>query len=280
MTEKNRAVSDYLLERFVLNELPSETMREIGKLAESDGSVRERIQAIKQSDEAILEEFPVEEMTAAIIHRHHVRQLEEVEKRQKAMSGWWKPLLIGAPILALLLATVLINPFPAGGGSNPYIDPLEVTRIKGIKPFIFVYRQNGAQIEIMQPGAAAKENDVLQVSYVASQAPYGVIVSLDGRGVVTPHLPNTVNAPPEATALQPTGEILLPYAYKLDNAPKFEIFFFVVSLRPIRIQDVIDAASKFDVSSVNLSDPQSEPKLDLSADLYSQSSFIIRKEEQ
>lgn len=280
MTEKVRAVSDYLLERYVLNELPSETMERISKLSETEPDVRNRIQAIRESDEAILAEFPVEEMTAAIIHKSHTAQLETIERRQKRFSAWVKPLLIGAPIAALLIATILINPFPTGGGSNPYTDPLEVTRLKGLKPFIFVYRQNGDQIEILNPGAVAKENDVLQVSYIAAQAPYGVIVSIDGRGVVTPHLPNTVNVPATATALKDEGEILLPYAYKLDDAPKFEIFFFVVSLSPINIQEVLDAAQRFDYNQAGGNISTDTFKLDLPDDRFNQTSFIIRKEEQ
>lgn len=280
MTETKRHVSDYLLERFVLSELPAATMKEIRELAEKDSDLRDRIEAIHASNEAILAEFDVAEMTAAIKHRAHVEELEHIEKRHFAMRNIWKPILIGAPILAALIATVIVKPFPIGGGTNYAVDPLEVTRIKGIKPFLFVYRQNGDKIEMLTSGAAAKENDVLQISYVASQAPYGVIVSLDGRGVVTPHLPNNVTAPDTSTTLKPAGETFLPYAYKLDDAPKFEVFFFVVSLRPIDVRKVIDAASKLNVASINPAEVQDGLKLDLPADEYSQSSFIVRKEDQ
>ena len=84
------------------------------------------------------------------------------------------------------------------------------------------------------------EKDVLQLSYVAVGRKYGVIFSIDGRGIVTVHYPYAENgATPE---LEQGGEIYLRYAYELDDAPLFERFFFVTSDKPFNIAIVEKAA--------------------------------------
>jgi hypothetical protein len=67
-----------------------------------------------------------------------------------------------------------------------------------------------------------------------------VIASVDGAGVVTLHHPVSEAAPPEATALaaRPTA---LPHAYALDDAPRFERFFFITADQPIDLQQSLGA---------------------------------------
>jgi hypothetical protein len=83
------------------------------------------------------------------------------------------------------------------------------------------------------------------LSYRAGSAEYGAIFSIDGRGVVTWHLPNVANGlPKQAPALDKNGETLLSFSYVLDDAPRFERFFFVFSSDPFKLATVARAADK------------------------------------
>ena len=81
--------------------------------------------------------------------------------------------------------------------------------------------------------------DLLPVGYVAAGAGYGVIVSVDGAGVVTRHLPVAATT---AAPLQRGGRVSLGHAYELDDAPSHERFFLVVSSTTFEVDVVLRAA--------------------------------------
>ena len=60
---------------------------------------------------------------------------------------------------------------------------------------------------------------------------FGVLLSIDGAGHVTLHLPESAARRRRADA---QGEIRLPSAYELDDAPAFERFLLVTSAAPFR----------------------------------------------
>ncbi|MBN1838324.1 MAG: hypothetical protein JW820_20865, partial [Spirochaetales bacterium] len=80
-----------------------------------------------------------------------------------------------------------------------------------------------------------------QLGYVAAARAYGVILSIDGRGVVTLHFPVGSTG---AGELEREGESLLPFAYELDDAPGFERFFFVTGPEPFAVDSVLEAAER------------------------------------
>lgn len=84
---------------------------------------------------------------------------------------------------------------------------------------------------------------MLQLSYTAGDAKYGVIFSVDGRGSITWHLPAGYRGGSRAApALDAQGQVVLPSAYELDDAPGFERFFLVYSSVPFDVSDVERAA--------------------------------------
>jgi hypothetical protein len=66
-----------------------------------------------------------------------------------------------------------------------------------------------------------------------------VIISIDGRGVVTLHYPEEGHAPAK---LELNRKVLLPRAYQLDDAPGFERFFYLSSKNPVNVGAVMEAA--------------------------------------
>lgn len=118
----------------------------------------------------------------------------------------------------------------------------EPVRIKGLAPRLLVHRQREGRIEQLADGDVARAGDLVQISYVAAGNRNGVIVSLDGRGVVTLHHPQRPEDPPTLVA---RGQHALDHAYELDDARSYERFVLVTSGdEPLSPTVVVDAARR------------------------------------
>lgn len=257
---KQDPVSDWMLERYLAGELPPAEARRIDERLQQDPALAARLQALKDSNAAILSQYPAPETSGEILRRAHRQTVaDNVNRKGGRDSRIW----MLAPSLAALALTVLVF-LP----SRQAIDP-DGTREKGLKAHVLIYRQNGAGAEPLANNALAGKGDLLQVSYVAAGRSYGVIVSIDGRGSVTLH------TPPEegpAAKLEPRGEVLLPRAYELDDAPAFERFFFVSSAKPFSAKLVTEAARRL------AADPASAVKANLVLPAgFEQTSVLVRK---
>jgi hypothetical protein len=121
----------------------------------------------------------------------------------------------------------------AGGSSTSSEPPSAVTpsdddpvRIKGLVPTLLLHCQRDGRVEPLRDGDMARAGDLVQISYMAAGNRNGVILSLDGRGLVTLHHP----ARPDARAtLVARGEHALEHAYELDDALPYERFVLVTA---------------------------------------------------
>src|SRR5690606_33546341 len=103
-------------------------------------------------------------------------------------------------------------------------------------------RKLDAGHERLTSGDQARPGDLLQVSYISAGRGAGVILSIDGAGVVTLHHPSEAEAEP---VLVEGLEIPLAHAYELDEAPGFERFVLVTrDGGPISLAQVIAAAEQ------------------------------------
>lgn len=189
-------------------------------LGESKGVVdAEELQALRESNDEILAAHPPAAVAAEV-----KRRLRATEARLRSPSRVrWLVAAASALGAAVLVVSVGARRGPADDG----------VRLKGLAPHLVVYR-DGATPERLADRAPARPHDVVQLGYVAAGRRYGAIVSLDGRGEVTLHL-----AP---QALAETGEVRLPSAFELDDAPAFERFVFVTGDEPFDEADVLGAA--------------------------------------
>jgi hypothetical protein len=103
-----------------------------------------------------------------------------------------------------------------------------------------VYRLGAIGAERVRDGASAASGDVLQLAYASPKKGYGVLLSIDGGGNVTLHLPenDTANAAP----LRDGKLVRTPNAFQLDDAPGFERFFFVCAPESFDVGPVLAAA--------------------------------------
>lgn len=255
---------DWTLERFLVNELPPEQMAALSERLTHDAEMAARLKALEQSNAAILGAHPPAETAAAIRRKLHVA---ETHAREQKRRGGWNLVLTMAPALAvILLATFVFLP-----GVGPFFGIRdEVTRFKGLDARVALYRQTPGGPEALAAGASAGAGDVLQVAYVAAGRKYGVVVSIDGNGAVTLHLPESEGG--KAAALQTGGEVPLAHAYELDAAPKFERFFLITGEKPFDAGTVAAAARQLAGDAANAE----SGKLALPQEL-AQTSILLRK---
>jgi hypothetical protein len=139
---------------------------------------------------------------------------------------------IAARLALAAIVTVGTVPRPPASAPDTY-------RIKGSHPSIALYRRTAAGSERLADGDIARPGDLLRVGYVAAGRGYGVILSIDGRGGVTTHLPPRGD---QAAALSPGTIVLLDSAYELDDAPRIERFYFVTGTQPFKVGPLLAAA--------------------------------------
>lgn len=187
----------------------------------------------------------------------------------------WGLLPAAACACALLLFVVRQDEAPRDT-PQPDQDPAsQGVRFKGLAPHLTLHRKTADGQEKLDPGSLAQFGDLIQLSYVAAGARFGVVVSVDGRGQATLHYPIQVQQP---SALRSGAAVPLTQAYELDDAPDFERFFFVTSRQDQEPQDfarrVLDLASAFakgakqEVRSADLPLPQS----------WAQADFLLAKQ--
>jgi hypothetical protein len=252
---KANEILDIELEKLSLGELSDERTRAVEKALERPETVK-RLEALRASDEAILEEYPPRVMALQIEAR--LRALKSETKTSSRIR------ILVPSLTAAAAAVLLVLIFAPGGVVRQNTEAPPTERIKTFKtPALFVFRK-GDESSLMR-GQGAREGDVVQLKYNAKGATHGVIFSIDGRGTVTLHFPSNSSG---NTALQKEGTAALGYSYELDDAPKFERFFFVTSDKPLNVGEVLEKAEKLG--------PQERARLPLEAGL-NQCDFVLKK---
>jgi len=212
----SRPVPDLLLERYLLGELPAPEARAIEQEIAGNPSLRERVDELTRSDEEIRRAYAPD------------RFVRRGLPRRQSPRGWVLAGALGTAVVAML--AVMPN-LPSGGD-----------RIKGTpggRPALAVYRHTASGSERLADGDTVRAGDLLRLGYTPAGRAYGVILSIDGRGSVTLHMPP---ADGEAAALGQANVNLLDSAYELDEAPRIERFYFVTGMRPFKVSPVLAAA--------------------------------------
>jgi hypothetical protein len=212
---KDDQLPDWVLERYRAGALSEERRAQVERALREDAQVAARLAALGASDEEILRRYPPGWVRRQVEGRLH----RQPQGRQVLPFA-----------LVLLTATAAVT--LAVGLPSAEVRPVD--RIKGGPgPQIEIFREG--ERSPLGEGDLAHAGDVLQIAVVQGEAPYGAIVSIDGRGGVTVH----------ARQLRPgegSGTIVLDQALKLDDAPAFERFFLVTGSQPIPVETLTSAA--------------------------------------
>lgn len=256
-------IPDWKLERYLTGDLPESEMREIRELEKKDEIFAQRVKLMREDNAAILRKMPFERLS---------EKLDAMPERSNS-AGNTEPvnfrLVKFAAAAAFVLAVVSVALFSqreiasqgvggqlASDGSVEsamavaMADEDNGTRIKGMDARMEVWKKTGDSAVQMQNLDAASEGDEIQLRYSVPEKCYGLLFSMDGNGVITMHMGDNNRA----IALEPGKMTTLPFAYKLDNAPKFEKFFLLTSKADFAVDvDNIDAVLKNkDISNVSI----------------------------
>ena len=214
-------LSQYWLEKLAAGELTAEEQQ---RLREQHGAALDAaLESLHRSNQEVLRRYPS----------------FRVEGRAPRGAGRPAPAWVLVPVAAVCALVLLVRPSLLVGSSEVREDR-EITRTKGtIGPKLLVHRQRDGGAELLGDGAAARADDLLQLSYEAAGAAYGAVFSVDGRGQLTLHYPERADG---STALRRDGVQPLPRSYQLDDAPAFERFVFVTSPQPIQLDSILEAA--------------------------------------
>lgn len=267
---KNDKIPELYLEQALLDELPEEKKRLM-----KTGEVAARLEELEASNREILKKYDPADMAGKILNRLESAQGDE--RPVVVRPNWFNQHRLGVLLAAAALAIV--------AGTSPFLfrrsaaletgaPGSEITRIKGMDPAISLYRKVDGAVEQLTDGAVARESDLIQISYNAAGKAFGVIFSIDGRGVVSLHLPDNENG---SLILKREGEVALDFSYRLDDAPDFERFFFVTSDRTFDLGTVLQAARTLSVSLVKENADPGKERLQL-PDKLEYTSVIVRKE--
>jgi hypothetical protein len=233
---------DWLVERAALDEVPA-AMRARVAVAPA-GELAARIAALGDDGERELARFPAEPAVAQLVARADAARRRADAARRRRIT-WLAAATTALAALVLVAKVSLLTPHavdPDAPRTDVNLRPPagdDGVRVKGAARLV-AYRQTGGTGEQLAADALCHDGDVLQLRYHPGSAAYGVIASLDGAGGVTLHFPLRDDAPPEATAVSPRMTSL-PESYTLDDAPRFERFFFITSASPIDVSAALGA---------------------------------------
>ena len=273
------AISEYYLERYVLGELAGEQAEEIRRLASSDADVRRALTEIESSNRDILALYPPSAVKAMLL-----RRLKDAEGKPAARRWLLRPfplppiLTVSSALITILAFVILILPrFHKPAVIIPPVAEEEAALVKGFQAIdlsitqLLVYRKNRNLVEILTDGRRAGRGDLLQLAYVTTRDPYGLILSIDGRSGVTLHFPAERNG---SSLLVLNKKTALPHAIELDDAPGFERFFLITSGFPIDVDNVLKKAQDL----ARDRDQVRRGKLDLADDIRQYTVLILKGE--
>lgn len=262
-------IADLLLERYRADDLPAAQAAGLREAIAADEGLRQRLAALERSDADILAAYPPAVFAASVTRRaaREGTATNELVPKSPPRRPAWAPAL-AAGLVVLVAGGVLWRVNPPAPGESSEVSP-SGDRPKGGSLGLHVYRKGGElRVERLNPGDVARPLDLVQLAYQAGGHRYGVIVSIDGRGVVTRHLPTEGDW---AAALQAGGAIALDTAYRLDDAPRLERFYMVAADQPFPVSSVLAAAGRAGL------DPSITDRLPLGG-RFAQASFLLRKE--
>jgi hypothetical protein len=249
-----RHFADWELALYRLGELPPRRKRALETQLAQDPILAERLASLEAREAALMERLPPRVVAA--------RAEEAARSEPKRRLGW----RLAAP--ALIAAAALLVAIPTLGpdtGETPAQQRSPGVRDKGVTPYLRVHREVPGGLEELKPGDRLGAGERLQISYAGLGRGYGVVLSVDGRGAVTLHLPRDGA---QAAELALEGTVDLAESYELDDAPTYERFFLVTAREPFELAPVLSAAEALDDERATLELPRALEQVE----------FVIRKE--
>lgn len=232
-----------ILEQINLGELDSNQYTE----SNTENNLFQKLGEIQKSNEEILSQYPTEKIKALIEEKLSNKTCSKSTEEKIPVNPVFRKHLniqkiagIAAILCFALMLPIFLTQKPANSSQitlEQSIIQNATERAKGDSSF-FIYKKTDDSAVRLKNKSTVAEGDIIQITYVASGAKYGSIISIDGNGYLTQHYPYFGA---NASVLKTNGEIPLEDSYKLDDAPAFERFLFITSENQFDIAALIDA---------------------------------------
>lgn len=259
-------IPDWKLERFLTGDLPDEEMNMLRELEATDVVFANRVKMLREDNKAILNKLPFETLAGKLAGIADAAEnadaagtanvADSAEHANAAKNVLTISFVKFAAAAVLVLAVALIafmaqretvvtggnadgkgNDMAAVNGTQntqvAFAEPQSDTRIKGLDARMEVWKKTDAGIVQLQDLDEVREGDEIQLRYAVPKKCFGLLFSMDGNGALTLHMGDGV----KAVELTPGKMNSLPFAYKLDDAPYFEKFFFVTSPKEFAVEE-------------------------------------------
>lgn len=231
MTSVNK-ISDFKLERYLLGDLPEGEMQALREREACDEIFAARVREMREQGERFLAENPF----SAIEDKLENAERSEILPNRSFNTLWLKvaaALVIALGVFSAVVLNRNVTTYEGSGTSMEVAlaDTDDGTRIKGMSASLEVWKKTGDSAVQMVNLGDAFEGDEIQLRYRVPQKCFGMLFSMDGNGTITMHM----GEGDKAIELEPGKMTTLPFAYKLDNAPKFEKFFLLTSEKSFKI---------------------------------------------
>ena len=232
---KREKLPDFFIEQKALSELDNQYE---GYFTEQP-ELMEKVNALGEDNRKILDSYPPEKMAALIRARmeKETKQEDTAPRKSNIIKFVSSPI----PILAAAALALVIGIVPFLTHEETLEDPafVEGTRLKGLKPQVMVFKETNGEAKELGERSLVREHDLLQIEYNAGDYPYGMLLSIDGRGVITLHFPYSEY---DSQKLERGANARLPYAYELDDAPYYERFYFLFSKDTLPVGEILEQA--------------------------------------
>jgi hypothetical protein len=249
-------ISALMLERYHLGEVSAEEKTVVEAALAQDDRIARALADLEESDREIYRRFPPELMLREIgkkINKPVIRRRAVVQAEVSEVSNFHPGHRVFPLAWAVAAAVILVIALPlffilrSSPGSVPVVDRIKGTANSPADAFaeLSIYLKSGIAPDAVGSSLAddmvLHEGNTIQLAYMVSGGGdhYGAIFSIDGRSALTTHYPYSEGG---STRLVTGKRIALDEAYTLDDAPDFEIFFFVVSDRPLDVRTVLESA--------------------------------------
>ena len=245
-------IPDWKLERFLTGDLPEEEMNKLRELEAQDAVFANRVKMLREDNKAILSKLPFEALAANL--GTVTEAAGSAANAEYAAKNAPRFTLVKFAVAAMFIFAVAMVAFFAqretsvmnervgndvanvNGSQNTQVALAENesdTRIKGLDARMEVWKKTQAGIVQLNDLDSVGEGDEIQLRYAVPEKCYGLLFSMDGNGALTLHMGDGV----KAIELAPGKMNSLPFAYKLDDAPYFEKFFFVTSPKEFAVEE-------------------------------------------
>lgn len=247
---KKEYIPDIVLERYLLGEMDKNEKKTFENLLSKDPNLLKRVEQLQISTKEILNTYSSKSVAQAIHKKLQEKEQKFPLKKKGAKENTPGGLIAILDFLLLsrsamvftgffltvTIAITILSTFDVPKNSN---QESEVVYLKGDEARLSLYRQRDNNIEELAHKSIAMENDRIQISYFIKKPSYAIIFSVDGNGVITPHV-----GAANPLRLEGGKTYTLDHSYQLDNAPRYETFFLAYSESVFKTETAIQQVLK------------------------------------